>query len=155
MSSTRKINDEENTKLNLQRDTNIGRYMLNCPGNGLSPNYIDDPHIRLQKWGANNVSNMIDINNDLRGLNRPLNRETDLNNTYNKQSTIPDFNNYASINSITDESRSIAPAWELRDLERKNTTYLHLNPQERTEVPFVNNVSTRIIEKDNFSNFSN
>ena len=150
MASTRRINDEDSTRLDLERATNTGRYMLNCPGNGIAPNYIDDPHIRLQKWGANNAANIIDINNDLRGLNRPFNRDSDLSNTYDRQSVVPEFNKYESISSITDEPRTTAPAWELRDLERVNTTFLHLNPQINVEVPFQNNISTRITEKDGF-----
>ena len=37
-----------------------------------------------------------------------------------------------------------------RDLEQPNWDYLHLNPQENTCMSFQNNLSTRILEKDNY-----
>jgi hypothetical protein len=48
----------------------------------------------------------------------------------------------------TEESRAIMPAWTARDLEQVNWYYLPLNPQENTCMPFLNNLSTRILEKD-------
>jgi hypothetical protein len=38
----------------------------------------------------------------------------------------------------------------LRDMEQDNWKMLHFDPQEHVFRPFNNNVSTRIIEKDNF-----
>ena len=40
------------------------------------------------------------------------------------------------------------PAWTARDLEQVDWYYLPLNPQENTCLPFQNNLSTRILEKD-------
>ena len=37
-----------------------------------------------------------------------------------------------------------------RDLEQNNFDILPLNPQENVCYPFHNNVSTRILEKDNY-----
>ena len=37
-----------------------------------------------------------------------------------------------------------------RDLETNNWSYLYNNPQEHTELVFDNNLSTRILEKDNY-----
>jgi hypothetical protein len=48
------------------------------------------------------------------------------------------------------ESRTIMPAWTARDLEQVDWYYLPLNPQENTCIPFHNNISTRIIEKNNY-----
>jgi hypothetical protein len=42
------------------------------------------------------------------------------------------------------------PAWTARDLEQVDWYILPLNPQENTCMPFQNNLSTRILEKDNF-----
>ena len=35
------------------KSNNICDYMLNKPGNGITPSYFDDPFIRLQQWGGN------------------------------------------------------------------------------------------------------
>ena len=40
------------------------------------------------------------------------------------------------------------PAWELRGLEQNNWNYLPNNPQNHTEILFVNNVNSRLAEKD-------
>jgi hypothetical protein len=42
------------------------------------------------------------------------------------------------------------PAWTARDLEQVDWYTLPLNPQENTCMPFQNNISTRIVEKDYF-----
>lgn len=150
MACTRKYYDEDETKNNLQRDTGIGRYMLNCPGSGPAPDYFNDPHIRLQKQAANNASNIIDINNYLRGLNKNLCRDSKQEDCFDKATFIPN-NNYRIINNITDESRTSNPAWELRGLEQNNMSYLHFNPQQKIELPFTNNLNTRMLEKDYYT----
>lgn len=149
MACTRKFYDEDETKMNLQRDTGIGRYLLQCPGNGSNPDYINDPHIRLQNHAANNCSNLLEVNNYLRGLNKTLCRDSKPSNI--DDSCTPLFDNqYNIINNFTDESRSTNPAWELRGLEQNNLPHLHFNPQEKTEIPFLNNLNTRMLEKDYF-----
>ena len=50
----------------------------------------------------------------------------------------------------TDQSRATHPAWEVRDAELVNWSILHFDPQENTCLPFQNNLSTRIIEKNGF-----
>ena len=52
---------------------------------------------------------------------------------------------------FTDESRTSNPAWELRGLEQNNMAYLHFNPQEKIELPFTNNLNTRMLEKDYYT----
>ena len=57
--------------------------------------------------------------------------------------------NYPTNNKLfTDESRATDPAWMLRDKEQVDWYYLPLNPQENTCMPFLNNLNTRILEKD-------
>jgi hypothetical protein len=51
---------------------------------------------------------------------------------------------------LTDQPRATHPAWEVRDLEQTNWSILPLNPQENTCMTFENNVSTRLLERDNF-----
>ena len=49
--------------------------MLNVPGNGSKPCFMEDPFCRLQKWGANLMTNAINLESDLMGLSRSLNRD--------------------------------------------------------------------------------
>jgi hypothetical protein len=47
-----------------------------------------------------------------------------------------------------EQPRATDPAWTARDLEQSHFYYLPLNPQENVCIPFQNNLSTRILEKD-------
>ena len=57
-----------------QYNNSLG-YMLNVPGNGAYPNYIVDPQIRLQNFGANLSVNVVDINSKLLGVSEQLSRD--------------------------------------------------------------------------------
>ena len=48
MAFTRFNYDECRTKKKLQQQTGPSRYILNVPGNGSKPCFMDDPQIRLQ-----------------------------------------------------------------------------------------------------------
>ena len=139
-------------KMELKSDqyNNTLEYMLNVPGTGTKPDYIVDPQVRLQKFGANLSVNVVDINSKLLGVNKQLNRDhfventrdSAFNDTY-KLYTFPEIST-----AITDQPRSTMPAWELRGLEQNNWNYLPNNPQNHTEILFVNNVNSRLAEKD-------
>jgi hypothetical protein len=47
-----------------------------------------------------------------------------------------------------EQPRATDPAWTARDLEQPHFYYLPLNPQENACIPFQNNLSTRILEKE-------
>ena len=64
--------------------TFAGRYAMDVPGPGDNMDFNADPHLRISKWGANFRDNMMDINSDLRGLTRPLNRDLPEVNCYKK-----------------------------------------------------------------------
>jgi len=145
--------DEANIKCKLLSSSNTLNYMLNVPGNGLTPDFFIDPQIRLQKFGGNIGNNIVDINSNLLGINKELikydfilnSRDPYIKTTYVK-------NNYPTINfAITDQSRSVLPAWQLKDLERINWAYPLQNPQEHIQKQFVNNINTRQNSKDNFN----
>ena len=135
--------------------------MVNEPGNGKQPFYIEDPQIRLQKFGGNISENMVDINSALLGLNKTLCRDSVMpnngrngnserfNDTYHKHL----FPNYKD--AITDEPRASYPAWMIRGSENTEWAYLHENPQDHTIPMFANNISSRILEKDNYINEKN
>ena len=155
MAFTRGFDDKDRINMFLDQDVNMLQYMVNVPGNGTNPYYIEDPQIRLEKFGANISDNIVDINSYLKGLNKVLSRNQNENENKNKKDQ--SFNNkyirnyFPTISSaITDQSRTITPAWALRDLQQNNWAYLHQNPQTNTELMFENNISSRILEKDNY-----
>ena len=65
MSFTRFKDDPCRIKKELQELTGLGRYMLNVPGNGDKPGFMEDPHIRMQKWGSNLMTNTVNLESDL------------------------------------------------------------------------------------------
>lgn len=135
----------------LQESTGPGRYMLNVPGNGVNMPFNNDPHMRLQKWGANRSDDIVMIESELfsakRGANRDYVRDR-YDEHYSQKIT---RNNYPVVHTQTDETRATNPAWTLRDKEQVNVVYLPLNPQENVEMRFSNNINTRNIDRDNYS----
>ena len=150
MSFTRFHDDPCRINKQLQESTGLGRYMLNVPGNGSKPLYMNDPFIRMQKWGGNLMTNTINLESDLFGLSRNSNRDDIVTNEYRLNAVKSNKVEYQSKNPCTDQSRATHPAWEYRDLEQTKYNILPLNPQENVCFPFQNNLSTRIIEKDIF-----
>ena len=59
----------------LQQSTGSGRHIMNVPGPGSNVGFMEDPFIRLQKWGANLMTNTINLESDLMGLSRSLNKD--------------------------------------------------------------------------------
>jgi hypothetical protein len=55
--------------------TEPGRYMLDTPGNGAKPFYMEDPQIIPQKWAGNLWTHSTDIQSSLLGLDRTVNRD--------------------------------------------------------------------------------
>ena len=156
MSFTRFNYDECRTKKKLQESSGPGRYMLNKPGWGNKPCMFNDPHIRMQQWGANLQkvpgSGAIDIHSDLLGITRPLSKDC-------ASSKFPNKGVVQSVNvsypvcesELTSQSRATHPAFLYRDLEQSNRYPLFLDPQEHVAIPFHNNVNTRLLERDNFT----
>lgn len=149
MASTRFHDDPCRIQKQLQELTGIGRYMLNVPGNGDKPCFMEDPFIRMQKWGANLMTNTINLESDLLGLTRASSHDCKSENEYKSRAVKSNKINYPSCESITDQSRATHPAWMSRDLEQVDWYILPLNPQENTCMRFQNNLSTRIIERNN------
>lgn len=138
-----------------QYNNSLG-YMLNVPGNGAYPSYIADPQIRLQNFGANLSVNVVDINSKLLGVSEQLSRDcigpvigaTTRDAYFNpdyKQMTFPSITN-----AVTDQPRTMMPAWELRGLDRNNWDFPLRNEQSHVEMQFANNINSRQEEKDAF-----
>ena len=152
MAFTRFKYDNCRTKKSLQQSTDPGRWILNVPGNGNNPCYMEDPQIIPQKWGANLRTNTINLESDLRGVNRNLSRDCLGKNEYQKYDVPNQAIQYPTCSQLTTEqSRATNPAWWYRDLEQNNFEYLPLNPQVNVCVPFQSNLNTRILEKDYFT----
>ena len=111
---------------------------------------MDDPFIRMQKWGGNLMTNTVNLESDLFGLSRNYNRDDIKTNEYRLNAVKTKQVQYESHNPSTDQSRATHPAWTFRDLEQMHYSILPLNPQENTCLTFQNNLNTRILEKDNY-----
>jgi hypothetical protein len=152
MAFTRFKYDDCRTKKSLQQSTDPGRWILNVPGNGDKPCYMEDPQIIIQKWGANLRTNTINLESDLMGVNRQLSRDCLGKDNYQNYNVPNQAIEYPTCNNLfTDQSRATNPAWWYRDLEQTDWYYPPLNPQANTCLPFRNNLSTRILEKDYFT----
>ena len=151
MAFTRFHDDPCRVQKQLQQSTDPGRWVLNVPGNGDTPSYIANPQIRIQTWGGNLMTNSVNLESELRGVNRPLSKDCLGKDQYQRFNVPTTPIQYPTNKTLyTEESRTIMPAWTARDLEQVDWYYLPLNPQENTCFPFENNLSTRLLEKDYF-----
>lgn len=155
MSFTRFHDDPARIKKQLQQSTDVGRYQLNVPGPGDKPLYFEDPYIRAQTWAGNIMTNTVDIEAELFGLSRRLNRDSVDNYHHDEQASLATRTNEVircptRSGSYVEQTRATHPAWMLRDVEQDNWKMLHFDPQENVFMPFFNNLNTRIIEKDRF-----
>ena len=150
MAFTRFHDDPCRIKKQLQESTDSGRYMLNKPGWGDKPCFMNDPQIRMQQWGGNLRTNTINLESDLMGLTRSTNRDCIKENNFKTNETKTQKVNYPTLEPITDQTRATHPAWTYRDLEQVNWYTLPLNPQENVCLSFQNNLNTRLIERDSY-----
>jgi hypothetical protein len=149
MSFTRFHDDTNRIEKQLQQSTGLSRYQLDAPGPGLSTPFIEDPHLRLQKWGANMQTNSTNLESDLRGMTRQLTRDV-VDYKTNTPSTVAGGMYSNDTTSIVDETRASNPAWRIRDLEHTRWTEHQISTVSR-EIPFTTNESTRIAQKENFA----
>tara|TARA_B100000945_G_C20315790_1_gene565093 strand:- start:164 stop:679 length:516 start_codon:yes stop_codon:yes gene_type:complete len=162
MAFTRFHDDPCRIQKYLEETTNVGNYGINVPGSGDSPLFINDPYLRMEKWGANLSQNKTELESDLMGITRKLNRDSLKENNYlnyNYNKDLYNRNNYSiKEDEITHQSRATHPAWTVREIDSINTPnvpnnfkYLFLDPQENVCMTFHNNISSRIVEKDYYS----
>ena len=150
MAFTRFHDDPNRIKKQIMESSFTGRYMLNVPGQGTDLPFFEDPHIRLQHWGANLRNDTVNLESDLRGMTRRLNRDNQEINDYKKQSNEPRNVSYKNAEPFVQESRASHPAWMYKDLEQTRWEAPVLNPSNGLEKGFEHNLQTRILEKDNF-----
>ena len=151
MSFTRFNYDEARSFKKMIESTGPGRYCLNTPdvipkGSNL-PLYCNDPHIRLQGWGANlrESENKIDIDSYLLGYYNF--------NTHDYKSN-PDIKTIkletTDTPQYTDESKATHPPREYKTVEVNRFQYLYEDPQRHYNMPFANNIDSRDIAKKEY-----
>lgn len=150
MSFTRFHDDPARIKKQIEESSFTGRYMLNKPGPGTDLPFFEDPQIRLQSWGGNLRNNTVNLESDLRGLTRPLNRDLVDDNDYKQHAVITSKQTYTNAAPFVEESRASHPAWMYKDLEQSRWEAPFLNPLNGLEKTFHENIQTRILEKDYF-----
>uniref|UniRef100_A0A6C0HQS8 Uncharacterized protein n=1 Tax=viral metagenome TaxID=1070528 RepID=A0A6C0HQS8_9ZZZZ len=134
-------------EIKTQQLCDIGNYHLLVPGNGVQPFFIEDPNIRIQKWGGVSYTNMIDIDSSLKGIDKQLKCDV-----LQKSNLHTNPISYPSTNLLyTENSRLISPAWNLKGIEVVKSDYLHYDPRIKSSIPFRHNVSSRDLQKDNYS----
>jgi hypothetical protein len=159
MSSTRFNDDDARIRKRLQEMTGASRYQLNAPGPGVETPFLEDPHMRLQRWGANLRNNTANLESDLIGINRKNTKQTV---EYNANTPNTSAIGYGSQAAFIDETRASNPAWTLRDLEHTRWTQFDRIPipalasgiaglPTPVDVPFLVNESTRLKQKENQS----
>ena len=157
MANTRYFYDDCRTQKALDESIYTGQYFLNTPGNaGTTPYLYSDPYIRQQLWGGNLSQNKTELESDLRGITRKLNRDIVGQNDhldYSKKHLLYNKPFYPTYHQeVTSQSRATDPAWTYREIDSINTVnnfdFLHLDPQENTCLSFPNNIQSRIVEKD-------
>lgn len=154
MAFTRFHDDPVRIAKQLQESTYLGRYQLNRPGPGAHLPFMEDPHMRLQRWGANLQNNTVDLESSLRSLDRPLNRDLVKENDFKNKAvnSRPPVGGYSTAQPYVEQSRASHPAWTYKDLEQSKWEVPLINPQtwSHLETPFPRDLSTRILEKDHF-----
>lgn len=153
MAFTRFHYDKARIKKQLEISSYANRYYLDTPGQGIDLPFVEDPHCRLQGWGANLQTNTVNLESDLLGMTRPLCRDNIAVNQYKLHAVVSSQVSYRSVAPYTDESRATHPAWMYRDNDHARWEQPWLNPQSvGIEPTFPCRVQTRILEKDMFDN---
>ena len=149
MAFTRFHDDPVRIQKSLEQSTFSGKYHLDTPGPGIQLPYMADPQLRIQKWGANMVSDSTNLESELFCLGRPLSHNYDQ--TYQSSNLYQGSRiSYPTNNEHVLESRASHPAWTFRDLEQPRWETPFINPLANTEKVFQDNISTRILAKDNY-----
>jgi hypothetical protein len=158
MASTRTKYDEVHTAQSALDISNIQAYTYNVPGPGSFVPYHDDPFLRLQKWGGNMRTNTFDIDSDLKGLTRKINKSHMDSQNYKDFAALSQPVVFPTELSWVQQPRTSEPAWELREHSNFRWEKPFISPQHAIgayhsgsfglERPFQENICTRMIERD-------
>ena len=145
--------DNARTAVALVEATAACRYNLQVPGNGPKPCYLEDPCLRIQKWGANLRTNSVDLETALRGQMRTTGCDA----APAGKGGLPvlpasEAMTYPVCDAPSvEQTRAIDPPWTALDKDHTRWLSLWNDPQEMTQIPFPCYLSTRVLHKDNFS----
>lgn len=153
MSFTRFHDDPHRIQKKNLETTSMNEYIFNVPGNNTNQNiFFEDPHLRMQKSGNTLCRNLVQIESELRTLDRRVNCDDVQKNDYLKQQCIKSYMYPTNIKkNITKESRSSHPAWTLKGACTYEQPYLFQDPQQNVEIPFHAYLDTNILEKDYYN----
>lgn len=149
MAFTRYHDDPLRIMKQLQESTDIGVYTMQVPGNGERMPFVADPQMRLQKWGANRHNNFVQVESDLFNMQHKLTRDCPRSSEVN---SFP-LRYPTEKKEVTSQSRTVAPAWEIRSVEHPRWEELREDYQARALIPFAHSDETRFSIRDNFKSF--
>jgi len=157
MSFNRLDYDSCTYKQELSESIAPGEYQLATPCISNEDCFSRDPQIIIQRSGNSVAKNipMIDVDSELININRKLSN-------CSSDSFLPKFNKDGEIdNSIelkdfkncnmrpTENTRLSNPSCNLRGTGWNRWEWLCNDPQSKVEIPFENNISNRLVFKDN------
>jgi len=141
----------------LSESAGPGEYQLGQPMISCEDCFVKDPQLIMQRVGASVAKDipMIDIDSELMNLNRKLTScsakkfipNFDENNQINNDIEKVDFKNCNF--PVVENTRMSNPSCNLRGTGINRWEWLCQDPQERVFIPFENNVSNRLVVKDN------
>jgi len=120
MAFTRFHDDPCRIMKHLQESTDAALYTYNVPGPGHRLPFVEDPHIRLQFWGANRAHDVTTLESAMRGLGKPLSKAPTPS-TLAPRST-PAYPTERA--EVTHTPRATEPAWQLRGAVQPLNTVL-------------------------------
>jgi hypothetical protein len=137
----------------MRLTTGPGRYQLDAPPQYCNACFAPEPTIHQQKWGASHNANYIktDVESDLLNITRPTtkaqcNQYGPNTNKINKSQTVAP----KECSFPQTHSRLVDPPCTLRSSGWNRFEWLCENPQEGAMMPFDNNITTRLQQKDQF-----
>ena len=149
----RRLYDGCKTNDDLRVTTGPGRWALDVPTGYCDASFAPEPTIRQQKWGAsmNSTYTKTDVESDLLNINRPTSKTTchqyaPQTNKINAASTVP----VKEASFPQTFSRLVDPPCTNRAVGWNRWEWLCDNPQDMVMVPFDNQVTTRLQQKDQF-----
>lgn len=133
-------------KQTITESTRPGNYMLATPPVSCDYCYPSAPTVRLQKAGdsINRQMPLIDTDSELKNIRPASKCKESFSNPSEEMLT-----HYPDCFPHTIESRDADPASNLRGTGFDRWEYLCFNPQDHVAMPFDNNISNRILVKDN------
>ena len=144
-------NDPARLRKEADMSSYTSRYHLCTPGPGIDAPIPDDVHVGLQLWAGNWAGNRIDLESDLHGQTRVLNRDHLNGAEYQTHATaIQRTQTYHRENPFVEETRASHPAWMFRGVEIPRWEEPWLNPQALSvlEKPFQTNIQSKMLDRD-------